>query len=76
VNEEAAVDTTFAHHNIDSIIHFAELKVVGESVEKTPGLKGYIPTRHTIVKIIIKNLRNLVLLIYRQRCVEGKIKWT
>lgn len=39
VTDEAVVDTTFAHHNIDSIIHFAGLKTVGESVEKTPDLK-------------------------------------
>jgi UDP-glucose 4-epimerase len=34
VTEEAAVDTIFANHVIDGIIHFAGLKAVGESVEK------------------------------------------
>lgn len=39
MTDEVAVDTTFAHHNIDSIIHFAGLKAVGESVEKTPDIE-------------------------------------
>ena len=34
VTEEVAVDTVFANHLIDGIIHFAGLKAVGESVEK------------------------------------------
>jgi len=34
VTEESAVDTIFANHNIDGIIHFAGFKAVGESVEK------------------------------------------
>jgi len=34
VTEEETVDTIFANHLIDGIIHFAGLKAVGESVEK------------------------------------------
>jgi len=34
VTDEAAVDTIFANHVIDGIIHFAGFKAVGESVEK------------------------------------------
>ena len=34
VTDEAALDTIFANHLIDGIIHFAGLKAVGESVEK------------------------------------------
>jgi UDP-glucose 4-epimerase len=34
VTDEAAVDTIFANHQVDGIIHFAGLKAVGESVEK------------------------------------------
>ena len=34
VTDEMAVDTIFADHKIDGVIHFAGLKAVGESVEK------------------------------------------
>ncbi len=34
VTDEAAVDSIFATHQIDGVIHFAGLKAVGESVEK------------------------------------------
>ena len=34
VTDEAAVETIFAKHKIDGVIHFAGLKAVGESVEK------------------------------------------
>lgn len=34
VTDEAAVDTVFANHDFDGVIHFAGLKAVGESVEK------------------------------------------
>ncbi|MTI85738.1 MAG: UDP-glucose 4-epimerase GalE [Firmicutes bacterium] len=34
VTDEIAVDSVFATHQIDGIIHFAGLKAVGESVEK------------------------------------------
>jgi len=34
VTNEEAVDTIFANHKIDGVIHFAGLKAVGESVEK------------------------------------------
>jgi UDP-glucose 4-epimerase len=34
VTDEKALDTIFANHQIDGVIHFAGLKAVGESVEK------------------------------------------
>lgn len=34
VTHQEAVDTLFANHNFDGVIHFAGLKAVGESVEK------------------------------------------
>ncbi|SHK14193.1 UDP-glucose 4-epimerase [Hathewaya proteolytica DSM 3090] len=34
VTDEAAIETIFANHKIDGVIHFAGLKAVGESVEK------------------------------------------
>ena len=35
VTDEARVEEIFANHNIDVVIHFAGLKVVGESVSKS-----------------------------------------
>jgi len=34
VTDEAAVDTIFANHSIDGVIHFAGLKAVGESISQ------------------------------------------
>ena len=34
IRDRAALDTVFAAHDIDAVIHFAGLKAVGESVEK------------------------------------------
>lgn len=66
VTDEVAVGTTFAHHNIDSIIHFAGLKAAGKYVKKTPDLKELCaPTGYTEMKIITKSLKKLVLLIHK-----------
>ena len=48
MTDEKAVDTIFANHNIDGIIHFAGLKAVGESVEK-PLVYYYNNTVSTMV---------------------------
>ena len=34
IRDEAFLDSVFAKHRIDAVIHFAGLKAVGESVEK------------------------------------------
>lgn len=62
VRDENALDEVFCAHDIKSVIHFAGLKAVGESVEK-PDLyyDNNIGSTNTLLKIMNKhNVKNII----------------
>lgn len=61
IRDEAALDAIFSRYDIDSVIHFAGLKAVGESVEKPlwyyeNNVQGTITLSRVMAKHNVKNL--------------------
>lgn len=62
IRDEACLDALFSQHNIDSVIHFAGLKAVGESVAK-PALyyENNVYGTLNLCKVMAKhNVKNIV----------------